>query len=76
MISPSFNITWNSTLGAVVINSNSYSRSNRSCTTSMCSNPKNPHLKPKPKAEDDSGSNIIQPQLAQCFPQLTVIIRI
>ena len=38
------------TLGAVVIRSWSNSRSNRSCTISMCNKPKKPQRKPKPKA--------------------------
>ena len=33
----------------------SNSLSNLSVTISKCNNPKNPHLKPKPKADDDSG---------------------
>ena len=35
----------------------SNSLSSLSVTISKCSNPKNPHLNPKPKADDDSGSN-------------------
>ena len=41
----------------MVIKSISYSRSRRSCTISMCNKPKKPHLKPKPKAVEFSGSN-------------------
>ncbi len=36
--------------------SRSYSRSKRSCTISMCSIPKKPQRKPKPKASELSGS--------------------
>ena len=35
----------------------SNSLSNLSVTISKCNNPKNPHLNPKPKADEDSGSN-------------------
>lgn len=42
--------------GAVVIKSKLYSRSNRSWTISMCSNPKKPQRKPKPIALEVSGS--------------------
>ena len=45
-----------STLGAVAISVRSYSRSSRSCVTSMWSNPRKPQRKPKPNAADDSGS--------------------
>ena len=34
------------------------SRSNLSCTISMCNIPKNPHLNPKPSAADDSGAYV------------------
>ena len=34
----------------------SNSLSNLSVTISKCNNPKKPHLKPKPSAEDDSAS--------------------
>jgi hypothetical protein len=40
------------TEGAVVMSSRLYSRSSRSCTISECSNPRNPHRKPKPMADD------------------------
>ena len=36
----------------------SNSRSRRSCTISIWSNPKNPQRKPKPKATDDSGEKV------------------
>ena len=48
---------WKITDGAVAINSKSNSLSRRSWITSMCNNPKKPHLNPKPKACDVSGSN-------------------
>ena len=49
-------ITRNSTFGAVAISSRSNSRSRRSFTMSMWSNPRNPHRNPKPSAIDVSGS--------------------
>ena len=51
-----FLISLNSTDGGVTINDRSNSLSNLSITISKCSRPKNPHLKPNPKAEDVSGS--------------------
>ena len=45
------------TLGAVVTRSKLYSLSSLSCIISKCKSPKNPHLKPKPKATDVSASN-------------------
>ena len=46
----------NSTEGGVTINDRSNSLSSLSITISKCNNPKNPHLNPKPKADDVSGS--------------------
>ena len=54
--SPSLRCTLYTTLGAVVMRPRSYSRSSRSCTISMCSNPKNPHRNPNPMALLCSGS--------------------
>ena len=44
------------TPGVVVNKFTSNSLSNLSVTISKCNNPKKPHLKPNPKAEEDSGS--------------------
>ncbi len=55
------------TLGAVVIISRSNSLSTRSWIISICKSPKKPHLKPKPKAADDSGSNINAASLSLSF---------
>ena len=46
----------NSTEGGVTINDRSNSLSSLSITISKCNKPKNPHLNPKPKADDVSGS--------------------
>ncbi|MNG09964.1 hypothetical protein D3C84_934080 [compost metagenome] len=43
------------TVGAVVIRSRLYSRSRRSWMISMCSMPRNPQRKPKPRASELSG---------------------
>ena len=56
IIDPSVFKTSYSTEGAVDIRSKSYSLSSLSLTTSMCKVPKNPHLNPKPKASETSGS--------------------
>ena len=57
-ISPSVFITLYITDGAVVIISRLNSLSTRSWIISICNNPKNPHLKPNPKATDVSGSKL------------------
>ena len=44
------------TRGAGVISSSLYARSSRSCTISMCSRPRKPQRKPKPRAWLTSGS--------------------
>ena len=54
---PSVLATLYITDGAVVIISRLNSLSTLSWIISIWSNPKNPHLKPKPKANDVSGSN-------------------
>ena len=48
---------WSETEGAVVTRSRSYSLSSLSSMTSRWRSPRNPHLKPKPRAWDVSGSN-------------------
>ncbi|MCY1452496.1 hypothetical protein D9M71_694190 [compost metagenome] len=55
-VSPFFSTTSNTTVGAVVIRSRSYSRSRRSWMISMCSMPRKPIRKPKPSASELSGS--------------------
>ena len=57
-ISPLFMWTLYTTPGVVVNKFTSNSLSNLSVTISKWSNPKNPHLKPSPNAEEDSGSNV------------------
>jgi len=52
------------TVGAVAIKSRLNSRSSRSLITSMCNIPKNPVLKPEPKAREVSGSNEIELSLS------------
>ena len=54
---PSVIVTSNDTDGIVAISSRSYSRSRRSRTMSMCSSPRKPQRKPKPRASDVSGSH-------------------
>ena len=46
----------NSTEGGVTIKERSNSLSSLSITISKCNKPKNPHLNPKPNADDVSGS--------------------
>ena len=69
-------ITWYSSLvmralncteGTVVMTVMSNSRSNRSCTISICSIPKNPQRKPKPKAAEVSGSQTREASLSCNF---------
>ena len=55
------------TVGAVVMRSMSYSRSRRSCTMSMCSMPRKPQRKPKPRACETSGSNCSEASLSLSF---------
>ena len=57
IILPSFKFTLYTTPGVVVSKFTSNSLSNLYVTISRCSNPRKPHLKPNPKAEDDSASN-------------------
>ena len=54
---PLFKFTLYTTPGVVVSKFTSNSLSNLSVIISRCNNPKNPHLKPSPNAEDDSASN-------------------
>ena len=56
IVSPRVVVTRYDTPGAVVIRLRSNSRSNRSCTISMCSRPRNPQRNPKPNALELSGS--------------------
>ncbi|MCY1294450.1 hypothetical protein D9M70_437430 [compost metagenome] len=55
-MSPFFCTISKITVGAVVIRSRSYSRSRRSWMISMCSMPRKPMRKPKPRASELSGS--------------------
>ena len=56
--SPFVKVMLYTTLGDVVIISRLNSRSKRSCIISKCNNPKNPHLKPNPRAADVSVSKL------------------
>ena len=56
IISPLFRLTLYTTPGVVVSKLTSNSLSNLSVIISRWSKPKNPHLKPSPRADDDSAS--------------------
>ena len=51
---------------------NLYSRSNRSCTISICKRPKKPHLNPNPNACDTSGSNWRELSFKASFSKATL----
>ena len=55
-VSPVSVVTWYSTDGAVEIKSIPNYLLSISTIISICNSPKNPHLKPKPKANEVSGT--------------------
>ena len=54
------------------MSSKSNSLSKRSSITSICNNPKKPHLKPKPRACDVSGSKIKEESLNFIFSKASL----
>jgi hypothetical protein len=63
-------------VGAVVIRSRSYSRSRRSWMISMCSMPRKPQRKPKPRASELSGvlqRRVVQGQLCSVAEVFEVV---
>ena len=68
---------WYTTEGAVMMRSRSYSLSRRSRTMSMCSSPRKPQRKPKPRLEDICSQGGCQPGMgvahAAALPESSVV---